>query len=147
MSCTTKEHHQPHGVAIAPSNTWYHHSTIKHMVSPQHHQPHGVTIAPSNTCCHVFHLLGINVLFSGGVDEFSIGLELNNLLIPAFVGALKEIQPLFPYPPDPQVYQGGYTEVTTNTTAQIVTYNNQIAIVTPFGNYYLAYWEPLRFQV
>ena len=91
--------------------------------------------------------LGINVLFTGGVDEFSIGVELNNLLVPALVGVLKEIQPLFPYPPDPQVYQGGYTEVSTNSTAQIVTYNDQLVISTPLGNYYLSYWEPLRFQV
>ena len=91
--------------------------------------------------------LGINVLFSGGVDEFAVGLQLNNLLIPALVEALKVVQPLFPYPPDPQVYEGVYTEVTTNSTAQVVTYSNQLVIASPLGNFYLSYWEPLRFQV
>ena len=101
----------------------------------------------SSYSCHVCHLAGINVLLSGGADEFAIGLQLNSLLIPALVGALKVAQPLLPYPPDPQVYEGGYTEVATNLTASIITYNSQLVISSVLGNYYLSYWEPLRLQV
>jgi len=91
------------------------------------------------------------VLFSGGVDEFSLSNEVYATIIPAFVTALLPLKPRYPYPPDPQVYEGTYM-LAQLSTLKIVTYEQQLLLtISSQGavtqSVYLAYKEPLQLQV
>ena len=91
------------------------------------------------------------MLFSGAVDEFSVSNEVYATIIPAFVTALLPLKPHYPYPPDPQVYEGTYT-LAQLSTLKIVTYEQQLLLtISRQGavtqSVYLAYQEPLQLQV
>lgn len=88
----------------------------------------------------------MNVLFSGGADEFGVSNEAYDVLIPAIVEVLMTVQSPYPYPPDPEVYEGQYTIENANITVTITTHENQL-LMTGLYNVYLAYREPLNFQV
>ena len=49
------------------------------------------------------------MLFSGAVDSFQISNEVYHILISAMVEALTELETTYPYPPDPEVYEGEYS--------------------------------------
>ena len=91
------------------------------------------------------------MLFSGGVDEFSLSNEVYATIIPAFVTALLPLKPRYPYPPDPQVYEGTYM-LAQLSTLKSVTYEQQLLLtISSQGaatqSVYLAYKEPLQLQV
>lgn len=92
---------------------------------------------------------GLNVLFSGSADEFSVSNAAHEVLIPAFVAALLPLQPPFPYPPDPKVYEGNYSAHVLGQTipAVVFTSDNQLLFKANGQTAYLAYVEPLRLQV
>ena len=96
-----------------------------------------------------FSSIGMNVLFSGGVDEFSLSYEAYGTIIPAFVSALVPLKPRYPYPPDPQVYEGTY-KFAQLATIEIDTYDQQL-LLTAYGTVtqkvFLSYQEPLLLQV
>lgn len=91
----------------------------------------------------------MNVLFSGGVDEFSLSNEAYGTIIPAFVSALVPLKPRYPYPPDPQVYEGTY-KFAQLATIELDTYDQQL-LLTAYGTVtqkvFLSYQEPLLLQV
>ena len=91
---------------------------------------------------------GVNVLFSGGVDEFDFGTAYS-VLIRAFVSTLILHQPLYPSPPDTKVYIGEYVMAfgSTNITATVVEYKSQLLLSTQGQAVFLAYREQLMFQV
>jgi hypothetical protein len=91
---------------------------------------------------------GVNILFSGVVNEFSISNEVYHVLIPAMVEALTEFQATYPYPPDPEVYEGEYSLVGIpgQLNVSIVTFQDQLLMTGPF-NVFLAYRDPLHLQV
>ena len=97
----------------------------------------------------IFSSIGVNVLFSGGADEFSLSNEAYATIIPAFVSALVPLNPRYPYPPDPQVYEGTY-KFGQLATIEIDTYDQQL-LMTSYGTVtqkvFLAYREPLLLQV
>ena len=90
----------------------------------------------------------MNILFSGAVNEFRISNEVYHVLIPAMVEALTELQTTYPYPPDPEVYEGEYSliGVSGQPNVKIVTFQDQLLITGPF-NIFLAYRDPLHLQV
>ena len=88
----------------------------------------------------------MNVLFSGDADEFSVSNEAYDVLIPAIEAVLMTVQSPYPYPPDPEVYEGLYRFETSNINISISTNDNQL-LMTGLYNVYLAYREPLNLQV
>ena len=46
---------------------------------------------------------GLNILWSGSFDEFTISNSAHDIIIPAFVQYLMTVQPPYPYPPNPKV--------------------------------------------
>ena len=94
------------------------------------------------------HNAGLNVLFSGGADEFNISNEAYDVLIPAVTEILMTVQSPYPYPPDPEVYEGLYTYIYNfgQINISISIHQNQL-LMTGFYNVYLAYREPLNLQV
>ncbi len=90
---------------------------------------------------------GLNVLISGGVDDFGISNSAYPLLIPAFVSTLILHQPQYPFPPDPQVYVGEYALDVIGTTITVTEYKNQLRLTSQGMTGFLAYREPLMFQV
>jgi CubicO group peptidase (beta-lactamase class C family) len=93
--------------------------------------------------------LGLNMLWSGAYDEFGASNEAYDYLIPAFVEYLMTVQPPYPYPPDPEVYEGVYDFGPFE--AQVRTSRNRLLLRSPIvtfgGSLILAYKEPLRFQM
>ena len=85
-------------------------------------------------------------MFSGAANEFNVSNEAYNILIPATVEALMTVQQPYPYPPDPEVYEGVYTIENAKINVSISTLQNQLLMLGLF-NVYLAYREPLTFQV
>ena len=89
---------------------------------------------------------GLNVLFSGEANEFIFSNEAYDVLIPAITETLMTVQTPYPYPPDPQTYEGLYT--TGKVNISISTIKNQLlATVNNQLNVFLAYREPLYLQV
>ena len=90
----------------------------------------------------------MNILFSGTVNEFRISNEAYHVLIPAMVEALTELQTTYPYPPDPEVYEGEYSliGIPGQPNVNIVTFQDQLLMTGPF-NVFLAYRDPLHLQV
>ena len=82
------------------------------------------------------------------VNEFSISNEVYHVLIPAMVEALTELETTYPYPPDPEVYEGEYSliGVPGQLNVNIVTFQDQLLVTGPF-NVLLAYRDPLHLQV
>ena len=101
---------------------------------------------PSLLITAAYHDVGLNVLFSGGADEFGVSNEAYDVLIPAIVETLVTVQSPYPYPPDPEVYEGQFSIENANINITISTYQNQL-LMTGLYNVYLAYREPLNFQV
>lgn len=92
---------------------------------------------------------GLHVLFSGSVDEFAASNSAYQILLPAFVTALKALQKPYPYPPDPQVYEGVY-KLASLATVKVFTYDNQLLLETTSAvtnTAYLSYVQDLLFQV
>ena len=90
---------------------------------------------------------GLNILFSGAMDTFNASNQAYHALIPAMVEALTTVQTPYPYPPDPQVYEGVYSiGIAGQPNIQVTTYQNQL-LMTGLYNVYLAYREPLNLQV
>ena len=95
----------------------------------------------------MIHVLGLNVLFSGAADEFTVSNEAYDVLIPAVVETLMTVQQPYPYPPDPEIYEGHYTIVeNAKINVSISTFQNQL-LMTGLYSVFLAYREPLHFQV
>ena len=93
------------------------------------------------------NVAGVNILFSGAAGEFNVSNEAYGVLIPALVEALTTVQTPYPYPPDPEVYEGVYTtEIPGQPNFTITTYQNQLLMKSPL-NTFLAYREPLNLQV
>ncbi len=90
---------------------------------------------------------GLNVLLSGGVDNFEIASSAYPLLIPAFVSTLILHQPPYPFPPDPQVYVGEYALEVIGISFTVTEYKNQLRLTSQGMTGFLAYREPLMFQV
>jgi hypothetical protein len=88
------------------------------------------------------------MLFSGAVDTFQISNEVYHTLIPAMVEALTELQTTYPYPPDPEVYEGEYSliGIPGQLNVNIVTFQDQLLMTGPL-NVFLAYRDPLHLQV
>ena len=101
------------------------------------------------TVCAFVIVTGLNILFSGVADAFSVSDKAYGVLLPAVVEALTTVQTSYPYPPDPQVYEGVYsTGIPGQKNCSISTYQNQLFLTGPFiGNTFLAYREPLNLQV
>ncbi len=100
-------------------------------------------------CCYIFAYYcdaGFNVLFSGAAAEFNVSNEAYDVLIPAMVEVLMTVQQPYPYPPDPEVYVGLYTIEDAKINVSISTFQNQLLMIGLY-NVYLAYREPLNFQV
>ncbi len=97
---------------------------------------------------HVSLHAGLNLLFSGEMDEFEISNVAYPLLIPSFVSTLILHQPLYPFPPDPKVNIGEYElDVGSSvTTVSITEYNSQLRLTSQGSSAYLAYREPLMLQ-
>ena len=92
-------------------------------------------------------LTGVNILFSGAVNEFRISNEAYHVLIPAMVEALTELQTTYPYPPDPEIYEGVYSiGIPGQPNVNIATFQDQLLMTGPF-NVFLAYKDPLHLQV
>ena len=98
---------------------------------------------------------GVNLLFaSGEVSVFRISNEIYHMLIPAMVEALTVVQTRYPYPPDPEVYEGVYSitglplvfQLPGQFNVSIITIENQLVMVGPIS-VYLAYGGPLHLQV
>ena len=91
----------------------------------------------------------MNILFTGAVDAFQVSNEAYHVLIPAMVEALTELQTTYPYPPDPEVYEGEYSliGIPGQPNVNIVTFQDQLALIGTFINVYLAYGDPLHLQV
>ena len=96
---------------------------------------------------------GLNILFSGPATVLIVSYEAYHVLIPALVETLTPVQTLYPYPPDPQVYEGAYNGsggvealIEGKPEFNITTYQNQLLMSGPF-NAFLAYREPLNLQV
>lgn len=71
--------------------------------------------------------LGLNVMFSGQANEFSVSNNAYSLLIPAFVFALKPLQKPYSYPSSPKVYEGTYNlSVPGQPAVEIATRDNQL---------------------
>ena len=85
-------------------------------------------------------------MFSGAADEFNVSNEAYNVFIPAMVETLMTVQSPYPYPPDPEVYEGLYTIENAKINVSISTFQNQLLMIGLY-NVYLAYREPLNFQV
>ena len=85
-------------------------------------------------------------MFSGAANEFNVSNEAYDVLIPAMVEALMTVQQPYPYPPDPEVYEGVYTIENAKINVSISTLQNQLLMLGLY-NVYLAYREPLNFQV
>ena len=90
----------------------------------------------------------MNILFTGAVDAFQVSNETYHVLIPAMVEALTELQTTYPYPPDPEVYEGEYSliGIPGQPNVNIVTFQDQL-LMTGLFNVYLAYRDPLHLQV
>ena len=89
----------------------------------------------------------MNILFSGAVNEFRISNEAYHVLIPAMVEALTELQTTYPYPPDPEIYEGVYSiGIPGQPNVNIATFQDQLLMTGPF-NVFLAYRDPLHLQV
>ena len=87
------------------------------------------------------------MLFSGGADEFGTANTAYSILIPPFVSVLSLNQPPYPYPPNPEVFEGQYSFSGT-ITAKIFTKDKQLFLQTNGQTAYLAYRsEPLKLQV
>ena len=88
------------------------------------------------------------MLFSGAIDSFRSSNEVYHVLIPAMVEALTELEITYPYPPDPEVYEGEHslTGVPGQPNVNTVTFQDQLLMIGPF-NVYLAYRNPLHLQV
>ena len=82
-------------------------------------------------------------MFSGAVNEFQISNEVYHVLIPALVEALTTVQTPYPYPPDPEVYEGVYS---IGIPGQHNHFRDQLFMTVPF-NVFLAYRNPLHMQV
>ena len=94
----------------------------------------------------MYHPAGLNVLLSGGADEFGIANIAYGILISPFVSFLSLNQPPYPYPPNPQVFEGQYSYATI--MAKIFTKDEQLFLQTNGQTTYLAYRsEPLKLQV
>ena len=86
-------------------------------------------------------------MISGAVDEFRISNEAYRILIPAMVEALTTLQTPYPYPPDPEVYEGVYSiGIPGQPNINVTTVKDQLLMTAPF-NVFLAYRDPLRLQV
>ena len=85
-------------------------------------------------------------MFSGAASEFDVSNEAYDVLIPAIVETLMTVQQPYPDPPDPAVYEGTYTIENSKIKVSIVTFQNQFLMLGLY-NVYLAYREPLNFQV
>ena len=90
----------------------------------------------------------MNILFSGAVDLFRVSNEVYHILTPAMVEVLTELETTYPYPPDPEVYEGEYSLIGApgQPNVNIVTFQDQLLMIGPF-NVYLAYRDPLHLQV
>ena len=98
-------------------------------------------------CLNTYYSIGLNVLFSGAADEFSVSQEVYNTLIPPMVEVLASAQKSYPYPPDPKVYEGVYTlGIAGYPNFTIATYENQL-LMKGLYSVFLAYSEPLFLQV
>lgn len=87
------------------------------------------------------------MLFSGGADEFGTANSAYSILIPPFVSVLSANQPPYPYPPNPEVFEGQYSFSGT-IIANIFTKDKQLFLQTNGQTTYLAYRsEPLKLQV
>ena len=64
------------------------------------------------------------------------------------VEALTELETTYPYPPDPEVYEGEYslTGIPGQPNVNIVTFQDQLLMTGPF-NVFLGYRDPLHLQV
>lgn len=92
--------------------------------------------------------LGLNVLWSGQVNQFSMSNVAYDSLIPSFVDYLMTVQPRQSYPPNPELYEGVYTFGPFE--AQIRSSRNQLllrSIISLGGTVALDYREPLKFQI
>ncbi|CAI8001938.1 Putative beta-lactamase-like 1 [Geodia barretti] len=94
--------------------------------------------------------LGLNILWSGSIDEFFTSNSAYDIIIPAFVEYLLTAQPPYPYPPNPKAcglceYEGVY--VYRDTELEVRSEKNQLLLDGSGGAAVLAYKEPLRFQI
>ena len=87
------------------------------------------------------------MLFSGAADEFTVSTDAYSILIHPFVVLLFLHQQLYPYPPDPQIYEGEYTLPNAGGNVTVYSHNNQMLISGEGQQYYLAYYKPYNFQV
>ena len=91
---------------------------------------------------------GLNILFSGTIDQFKASNDAYDVLIPPLVETLTTVEAPYPYPPDPEVYEGVYTTgIPGQPNANIITYKNQLLVTGQSFNVFLAYREPLKLQV
>ena len=62
------------------------------------------------------------------------------------VEALIELETTYPYPPDPEVYEGEYSLIGApgQPNVNIITFQDQLLMIGPFS-VYLAYRVPLHF--
>ena len=101
----------------------------------------------SNSISLIF-FTGVNILFSGIIDQFRVSNEAYHVLIPAMVKALTTLQTPYPYPPDPEVYEGVYSlGIPGQSNVNIVTFEDQLLMSGPRFNVFLAYRDPLHLQV
>lgn len=76
-------------------------------------------------------------MFNGQADEFAFSNAVYNILIPAFVNTLKQVQPPIPQPPNQSGYVGQY-EIASGQTGAIVSISNGILLLqSVLGNVYL----------
>ena len=87
-------------------------------------------------------------MFTGIIDQFRISDEAYHILIPAMVKALTTLQTPYPYPPDPEVYEGAYSlGIPGQPNINIATYEDQLLMTGLGFNFFLAYRDPLHLQV
>lgn len=104
-------------------------------------------VPPSDGITLLLLHVGVNILFSGILNQFQVSNEVYHVLIPAMVKALTTIQTPYPYPPDPEVYEGVYSPgIPGQPNVNVVTFEDQLLVIGPF-NVFLAYRDPLHLQV
>lgn len=92
----------------------------------------------------------MNLLFTGGPDLNQIvpGVEICVALIPAMIEALRSIQRVYPYPPDPNVYTGQYGS--KDGFINVTIYDDGIQLFVSgldTQTVYLSYQKQYYFQV
>jgi len=96
--------------------------------------------------------IGLSILWNGQTDEYAFSTAGYDILIPALVSALMEMQPVPPQPSNPSAYYGTYTvSGQSYFNCVIEQYNQYMNIVITLGNTYystfLYYNSPTSFQL